>query len=287
MNSASFSDRLSSPNGHLTPADRRVIDYLVQNRETALYASAAEMAAAVGTSDATIIRTVRKLGYRGLDDLRKALATELRQELTLSERMSNELNQAHRSGHSALSAVTGRFRSALDCIDAIDPSEIDFLAAALCAARRIHVFGIGPSGFIAGYFAAQLVRLGFDSRAMTQTGLQFADDLVGLRPRDMVVALAYDRPYPEVSALFDRVAALELRSALITSTGALIPDTRADITLHVARGRTEGFGLHAGTLALLEGLLISVSAIKPDDVKKALDDLNSARRVLSGESMGL
>ncbi len=198
--------------------------------------------------------------------------------------MANELEKAGGSGHAAISAASATFRASLDAIAA---GEIDALTGALCGARRVHVFGIGPSGFIAGYFAAQLARIGFDARAITQTGLQFADDLVGLRKGDMVVALAYDRPYPEVTAIFDRVRALGLRSVLITSTGPLVPDTRADQTLRVARGRAEGFGLHTATLALLEGLLIAVSAFDPDRVKRALDDLNQARRRLSGDTMGL
>ncbi len=287
MDSCSFSDRVAAQSARLTQADRRVIDYLVRNRETALHASASQMARAVGTSDATVIRTARKLGYGGLADLRHALARDLRRDLTLSDRMANELEKAGGSGHSAISAAGATFRASLDALDAIAASEIDSLTRALCRARRVHVFGIGPSGFIAGYFAAQLARIGFDARAMTQTGLQFADDLVGLREGDMVVALAYDRPYPEITAMFDRVSALGLRSVLITSTGPLVPDNRADQTLRIARGRAEGFGLHAATLALLEGLLIAVSAFDPNKVKRALDDLNQARRHLSGDTMGL
>lgn len=287
MKSSLFSDRISSASASLTPADRRIVEYLAKNRETALCASAAEMAQAVGTSDATVIRTARKLGYKGLDDLRKALATDLRQELTLSQRMSNELEKARRKGHSVLSVTSAALKTSLEMIEAIEAVDVDFVTDALCGAQRIHIFGIGPSSFIAGYLAAQLIRLGLDARALTQTGLQFADDLVGIRQGDMVLALAYDRPYPEVTALFDRAVALDLPSVLITSQGPLIPETRAALTLRVARGRTEGFGLHAGTLALLEGLLISISTTRPKEVKNALEQLNQARQKLSGDSMNL
>lgn len=285
MNKKRFSERVTALQGKATQVEARVLDYLAANREAALHASAAQIAAAVGTSDATVIRTARKLGYDTLDALRHALAEDLRRDLTLTERMANEVARA-KSG-SPLSGAAAALRGSLDAIEALDPGEVARVVEGLGAARRVHVFGIGPSGFIAGYFAAQLVRLGVDARALTRTGLQFADDLVEIAPGDMVIALAYDRPYPEVRALFDRVEEKGLGSALITATGGRLPDTRAGTILRVPRGRPEGFGLHAGTLALIEGLLIALSLAQPTRTRDALDALNAARQVVSGLGMDL
>ncbi|NMM45890.1 MurR/RpiR family transcriptional regulator [Rhodospirillaceae bacterium KN72] len=281
----SFSARTSDLGVSLTPADRRVIAYLTDNRERALYSSAADIAQAVRASDATVIRTVRKLGYSGLDALRQALADDLRRDLTLSDRMANELRQSEDG--TALTGAAATLRVGLDAIEAIDGRTVDELIRILVDARCIHVFGIGPSGFVAGYFAAQLARLGFEARALTQTGLQCADDLIRMKPGDAVAALAYDRPYPEVTALFDRAVQQNLSSILITSTGPRLPDRRASVTLRVPRGRAEGFGLHAGTMALLEGMLIACAGAKPDKSRDALDTLNAIRRDLSGDGMGL
>ena len=285
MNEKGFSERIGALAGDVTPVEARVIDYLAANRETALHASAARIAAAAGTSDATVIRTARKLGYDSLDALRRALADDLRRDLTLTERMANEVARAR--GGSPLTGAAAALRGSLDAIEALDPAQVVRVVAGLGAARRVHVFGIGPSGYVAGYFAAQLVRLGIDARALTGTGLQFADDLVGLAGRDMVVALAYDRPYREVRALFDRVGALGLTSALLTATGGRLPDLRATITLRVPRGRPEGFSMHAGTLALIEGLLIALSVAEPERTRAALEALNTVRRAVSGDGMDI
>ena len=285
MNEMRFSERISDFTGKATRVEARVLAYLAANRETALHASAAQIAAAVGTSDATVIRTARKLGYDTLDALRRALADDLRRDLTLTERMANEVARAR--GRSPLSGAAAALRGSLDAIEALDPAQVAQVVEGFGAARRVHVFGIGPSGFIAGYFAAQLARLGVDARALTRTGLQFADDLVGLAAGDMVVALAYDRPYPEVRALFDRVGELGLTSVLLTATGGRLPDARATLTLRVPRGRPEGFGMHAGTLALIEGLLIALSVAEPARTRAALEALNHARQAVSGDGMDI
>ncbi|MAN56157.1 MAG: MurR/RpiR family transcriptional regulator [Paracoccus sp. (in: a-proteobacteria)] len=282
---ATFSQRILAVGSRLSAVEARVIDWLSRNREHGLRASAAEIATAAKTSDATVIRTARKLGYGGLAELRRALAEDLRRDLTLADRMANELARPARAA--GLESSAQAFRDALEAIETMAPALVSDFVMTMRSARRIHVFGIGPSGFIAGYFAAQLVRLGFDARAILRTGLQLADDLIGIGPGDAVIALAYDRPYPEVRALFDRASGLKLRSVLVTSMGPHIPDLRAGILVRVPRGRTGGFGLHAGTLALLEGLLIALSASEPEKTRSALQRLNAARQALAGSAMGL
>ncbi|RME99499.1 MAG: MurR/RpiR family transcriptional regulator [Alphaproteobacteria bacterium] len=285
MTKSDLSTRIAAVSPKASPAEARVLDWLARHRESALHASAARIAAKAGTSDATVIRTARKLGYEGLDALRTALAEDLRRDLTLTERMAGDVARA--TAGTPLGVATEALRASLDVIERLNAQEIARVARAINMARRVHVFGIGPSGFVAGYMAAQLVRLGIDARALIRTGLQFADDLVGIGNGDVVLALAYDRPYPEVRALFDQAEAESLFSVLVTSAGTRLPDTRARVTLRVPRGRAEGFGMHAGTLALLEGLLIAVSAADPERTASALDALNAARRAISGGSMEL
>ncbi len=287
MDKASFSDRLNSTLGGLTPGERRVADYLLENREAAIIASAADLAQSIGTSDATIIRTARRLGFSGLDDLRRALASDLRRDLSLSDRLENSLDRVAGAPGSALSQTLAVVRRTLDAVEEAIAGQFDPALEILCSARRLRIFGIGPSGHIAGYFAQQLGRLGMDAMALRQTGLQFADDLLNLQKGDAVIALAYDRPYPEVTALFDRAIALGLPVVLITSPGPLRPDHRADITLTVPRGQSDGFGIHAGTVALIEALLVGYAGLESAKVRQNLDTLNALRQSLSGDRMNL
>lgn len=286
MTEPSFSQRISDRATTLTATEQRVVDYLARNRESALFAPAMAIARAAGTSDATIIRTARKLGYGGLDALKRALASELRRELTPADRMANELVRSGGSA-AALSATVATVTASLDAVGATPSALFDRAVEILSRAVRLHVFGVGPSGHIAGYFVAQIARLGVDARAMRRTGLQFADDLIGVRPGDGVMALAHDRPYAEVTALFDAAAELGLPTVLVTSGGPRLPDGRAEVTLRAPRGRGDGFALNAGVVSLLESLLVALAASRPDAAGAALERLNAARRTMSGEGVGL
>ncbi|MBL4871937.1 MAG: MurR/RpiR family transcriptional regulator [Rhodobacteraceae bacterium] len=287
MNETSFSQRLATSSSDLTPTERRVVNYLSRNREMALLASAADMARQIGTSDATIIRTARKLGFSGLEELRRGLAVDLRRDITLSERIQNDLSQTSGGVSGAVAQTVETLRATLDAMMTIPAEDLEQAMNVLTKAQRVRVFGIGPSGHLAGYFSAQLTRLGGDARPLRQTGLQMADDLIGLRVGDTILALAYDRPYQEFTALVDHAIALSIPVILITSPGPVLPDYRANIVLRVARGRTDGFGLHAGTLALLEAMLVAFATARPDLARTKLEALNTARKAISGDGMGL
>ena len=49
----------------LSPAERRVARFLVDHGEEAAFLSAVEIGGQLGTSDATVVRTVKRLGYAG------------------------------------------------------------------------------------------------------------------------------------------------------------------------------------------------------------------------------
>jgi DNA-binding MurR/RpiR family transcriptional regulator len=284
----SFADYLARANGRFTPAERKVIDYLQNHRENAIIASAARIGRAAGTSDATVIRAARQLGFSGLDALRRALAVDLRRDLTLAERLDNSLDRVATTSGAALGQMIETVRDSTERLETgAFADAFDAALPIICRPGRKLIFGIGPSGFMAGYFVEQLGRLGADALALRNTGLQFADDLQKIRKGDAIVALAYDRPYPEITALFDRADGLALPSILITSPSPVIPDHRADVTLRVARGQSDGFSLHAATLVVIEALIIGYADGNRQSVRRNLEALNNTRQGLAGQAMHL
>src|ERR1700704_6088477 len=77
---------------NLAPAERRGAEGLVDFRPEEALLSAAALAQRSGPSDATIVRTAKALGYRGLADLRRAMATR-NAEPPLGERLRRTLEE--------------------------------------------------------------------------------------------------------------------------------------------------------------------------------------------------
>ncbi len=89
----SFSARVALRVDDIAPAERRVADGLLELGPEASLLSAAALAERLGTSDATIVRTAKALGYSGLAELRRALVAHSG-DPSIRERLRRSLEQA-------------------------------------------------------------------------------------------------------------------------------------------------------------------------------------------------
>ena len=280
MVTLSFEERLADVLDRMSPAEQRVARYFQGNRQEVLIASAAALAEKAETSDATVVRTVRTLGYSGLDELRNTLSP--------AERLTRTLGEVGGSLAAAFDLTLDIHLGSLESLRRTIPPELfEEAVDGIAGARRTVVFGLGPSNSIANYLVVQLGRFGLDVLALTNTGLLFADDLQRLREGDLVIMLAYGRVYAELAVLLDEIKRRGLRSYLVTDTLAAVLRRRVDLVLPVARGRADMLSMHTATLGFVEALLVGIGVKRPDATLAGLKALNEARIRLAGDKVGL
>jgi DNA-binding MurR/RpiR family transcriptional regulator len=284
----SLQERMQVHTHGLSAAALRVARYFAAHREEVLVASAAELAAKADTSDATVIRTAKALGYAGLDELRRDLADELRRDLTPADRVARTLLEVKGDLPTAFEGTLNLHLDALAALrQSVSSTQFRAVVDHVLQANRVAVFGIGPSSAMASYFVIQVRRFGLDAFAMTDTGLLLADQLLGLRKGDLLLIMAYGRVYPELQALFDCADRNGLNRILMTDTLGSRLKKRTDLLLQIPRGRTDRFSMHTATLAFLESLLVGIAAKRPKETIENLSRLNQLRADVTGNNLDL
>ncbi|QHN34671.1 MurR/RpiR family transcriptional regulator [Gordonia pseudamarae] len=266
----SFASLVSEQLAGLTPAEARVAMFMADHPHSVGHLSAARLAEAADASDATVIRTVRKLGFNGLAALRESLATEL----SLSGRLEASLSAGHQVGTMRL--IAERTDAVIALPGRINEEPLLKAVDIAGRARRVCIVGFGPAGFLAGYAAHQFRRAGVPATAMTSTGQGFADELSRLTEGDAVLALAYDRTR-EVDVLLDQAVTFAIPVIQLTED-ALTADPRATLALGVGRGEPTHSPTHAPTIIVLESLVLAVAARhvkRADQATRLLADLRS------------
>jgi DNA-binding MurR/RpiR family transcriptional regulator len=278
-----FEDRLGGASQRLGSAADRVVGFVRENREIVLASSAAELGARIGTSDATVVRTIQALGFAGLPELKDAILDSLAAASTPADEMRRSLVDLEQSTGEALDSVLQTHTEGLEIIRSkACRAQIAAAVQALDAAQRIVVFGIGPSASLATYVSTMLTRSGRSSLALSATGSMLADQLLGLRKGDALIILAYGRLYREVTAVFALAKSLGLQTILLTEAMGTPLERLADVIIAVPRGRPGGIALHGATLIALEGIIFSLAAAKPDEALTSLDRLGALRRAVIG-----
>jgi len=275
---STFDDRVEAALETLPPAEQRMARFFVGQKQAVLLGSAAEIAGLAGTSDATVVRTARSLGFESLSALRQVLLADLTGTASPGRRLARTLQETGDDSASALRHVVGLHESALEALkrpemEAAFTSAIDILASA----RRRHVFGIGPSGAMAEYAALQFNRIGLPSSALSVSGVGLADRLLWLESGDAVLMMAYAPLYREVEIVLDQAGLHEVPVVLISDNlGPLVSDKVA-ATLPVPRGKADHLATHGGTMVLIEAMIIALAAKAGEAAFDSLDRLSNLR----------
>jgi DNA-binding MurR/RpiR family transcriptional regulator len=273
-------DRLfQRANQQLGEAGRRVVRFIDENRQTVLASSAAALGSYVGTSDATVVRTIQALGFTGLGDLKRAILKSTDKVSTPADHMRRTLADLEKTTGQAFDSVLQAHSDGLAVLNSERcRAQIAAAVSLLDVSDRIAVFGIGPSAALASYVSISLARCGRPSRIISATGSMLADQLLDLRRGDGLLILAYGRLYKEVRTVFSEAKSLGLATVLVTEAEDTPLAQLADVAIAIPRGRPEQVSLHGATLVGLEAIVLSLAAARPHAALASLDKLNRLRR---------
>lgn len=262
----------------LPPAERRMARFFIDQKQAVLLGSAGQIARQAGGSDATVVRTARALGFQSLAALREVLLTELTGAPTPRNRLQHTLDEAGSDAAGMLRHVVDIHQNALEALNrpefaASFARAIDILAAA----KRRHVFGIGPSGALAEYASLQFNRIGLATNAMTASGVALADRLLWLGQGDAVLMLAYGPLYREVEIVIDQAHHHKAPVILVSDDLGAVLGERVAETLPVPRGKADHLAMHAGTMVLIEAMVIGLASKSRDTAFDSLNRLSGLR----------
>ncbi len=148
-------------------AEKRIADYVLNNPNTVIPFSISELAEQSGSSEATIVRFSRKLGFGGYQEFKLALAMQ-------GEFHSEKENiNVTDSPKTVFDKVCDDIYSSLEKTKQIlnDHSLFDACNEIL-KAKRILIFGLGNSASVAADMSHKLLRLSLDAVSYSDNHMQ-------------------------------------------------------------------------------------------------------------------
>lgn len=262
----------------LTAAEQRVVDHLLGRPRQAIFETAEQLAEAAGTSDATVVRTARKLGYEGLAALRRSL----------TDRVAAQTGPAAQARAVAADSSTGVvqrvFADAAERLArtaaAVDEAAFAEAVDLLAGAEDVLAYGIGPSEQVARSLVLRLTRTGRRARATGAAGFRLADDLMVVGPGTAVVLYLPARRTLDADVVVDRARTTGASTILVTDSLRLPVDVRLT-ALHTADDLT---GEALTSAVLTDALLLALAARDRARVTAADQTLTRLREALTRES---
>jgi DNA-binding MurR/RpiR family transcriptional regulator len=262
----------------LSPSMVRVLEFIDANRLDAMTKSAVEIGGMIGTSDASVIRAVKALGFDGFKDLKRELAATFGRGHSAADNMARTFTGIGDTQDAAIDRVLEDHGVAFAALASPETrAQMSAAVKLLASARRVGVFGLGPSAYLARYFALQLSRSGRPAHIFDGNGSPLPDQLLGMQDVDAVAMLAYGRPYKEATACIAEARRLRKRIVLVTDEkNRLASHVTAVVTVH--RGEAGRVALHGATLVCLEAIILALASLQKDRSITTLERLNELRK---------
>lgn len=172
---------------NLTSRERRVAEYILAQPQTIINLSIGQLARLSGTSESTVVRFCKKLGFEGFPHLKLVLAKN-HTELT-----SNVYPTVTRKD-SVEELIGKTFRYAMQALHdtsaVLSPVAVEKGAEVLLRANKVVLAGVGGSGAAADMAVQKLLRLGIHSNVCSDPSRM---PLVAgtLSPEDVAIGISH------------------------------------------------------------------------------------------------
>jgi len=268
-----LTERIVRAMPELTPAQQRMAAFVLDNTFRAATMRIDEFAAAVGVSLATVNRFARALGFDGYPQCRAAMVRGF--EATLAPIESLRTSKAQMSASADIRAASlARARETPDWTRrTLDASTCERAVDTILQARRIHVLGLGASGYLAGLLHHGLDPYCENVQAVVGAGgsTHAARQLFKLREGDLVIALGFPRYVTDTITLCRRLRGRGVSVLVLTDspTSPLAP--LGDIVIFVRSKPRLSSNSEASVLAMIDALCDAVAQRAKHAVDRATE----------------
>ena len=278
--SVSLDERLTASLGTMTATERRITGIFLDDPAAASQHTISTLASLAGTSESTVLRTARSLGFSGYPELRLALAAAgAGSRRTEGTTLSGDIERGDTLETAVQKLVSAESAAFAATLAQLNLDTLRSVVSALVAARRVDVYGVGVSGLVAKDLWHKLIRVGRNCHVFDETHLALTSAAL-LMPGDVALVISHSGEVVDVLEPARLAKSSGAMVVAITSQPKSPLARLADWVLQSA-ARTEPLlpGAMAGRMSQLfvtDALFVGVAQTDYDGALRALRQTTAA-----------
>lgn len=272
----------------LSPAERRVAQVILDEAATAAHLTISDLAERAGSSETTVIRFCRAMGFGGYSELRLALAAEAGRAADTGgadAAVGSDISENDDLAQVVKKIAFADARAVEDTAMQIDIAVLEQVVDLVAGARRVDIYGVGASGFVAQDFQQKLHRVGRIAYAWSDLHLALTSAAL-LDERDVAFGISHTGTTMDTIEAFSEAGRRGARTVALTNFPKSPIAKAADHVLTTAaRETTFRSGAMASRLAqltVIDCVFVGVAQRTYVETRMALDvtrEAVSGRRV--------
>lgn len=185
----------------LSKTEMQIADYILEHMDTIGLRTSTSLAEEIGVSDTSIIRFIRKLGFRGYSDFRATMSERLADRYTLT-RAAHELSPGEKyvqfknnlKKESLISDVGKYTISNLESsFSSLSEETVERAVDIILAARKHYVSGFRGAASCAVYMASKLHLMVSDVTALIHADASAVEAITDITAEDCIILYSFPR----------------------------------------------------------------------------------------------
>ncbi|MFG6119259.1 MurR/RpiR family transcriptional regulator [Thalassobacillus sp. B23F22_16] len=268
--------RIRSSYQQFSEKEKQIADYIISDPEKIVHSSINQVADDLKVADATVFRFCKRLGFKGYQALKIALASEL---VSPIKDIHEEINE----DDSEMDIMKKVFQANINAIEYTREiqSENNFTKALaiITDAKQIHFYGNGGSGVAAQDGQHKFMRSGLPSHAYTDTHLQLmaASQLTN---EDAALFISHTGTNKDLLEVVDVAKQNGVPTIGITNYAKSPFSKAVDVCLYTVSPetgyRSEALASRLAELSIIDALYVNYSVKKKEQSQEAMAKMRKA-----------
>lgn len=157
---------ISSIYHSLTKSEQKVADLLKTRMNDSVYWSVSDLADNADVGETTVIRFCRKLGYKGYQDFKLAVAQN---KVDTNSQEFGEITDSDSIEVLAQKITAENIATIQNTLKTIQQSEVEQAGKEIIHSNKLYLFGVGASGLMAQQAQYRFMRIGFNAESATDS----------------------------------------------------------------------------------------------------------------------
>lgn len=255
----------------LTPAHRRMADYVLSHSFRAATMTIDELAEATQVSIATVNRFAHTLGFSGFQAFRAELVRGYESALAPVEKLRKELTRSSSAAEIMAAALQDNQENLEKIRASLPAATCDQIVRAILGARRLLVAGFGNSGYLAGMLAHGLELYCSHAQSLADIGgsSHCARALFKLQKHDVVIVISFPRYVKDAIIVARKAHERGARVIILTDSPTSPLAALGDITLYIQSASRFNATSDSTAHAVIEALCVAVARCARNSVESA------------------
>lgn len=261
---------------NLKPSEKKIAEFILENPQDISELPISELAKKCGTSDASVVRFCRTLGYKGYQDLKIKISSDI---VFKTRKIQGVVNTDDDVETIIAKISKNNMRAIESTMDVIDREEVKKASDVLLKASKVDFYGVGASAFVALDAMHKFMRINKACTAYLDAHMQLAS-AANLTKDDVAVGISYS------GQTADTVDALRLAKNAGATTICItrfgnspitgVSDIKLFVTANEAVFRSGAMASRMAQLNVIDILFSIIACRKYDDIVKYLEKTSEA-----------